>query len=65
MSEDRFSEFQAEDNVAPTPGFLIVPMASSPAVPMSPLEWMYQQLYAQAQQANQRTATRELFSVMN
>jgi hypothetical protein len=65
MSEDRFSQIQPEMNVAPTPGFLVMPIATTPAAAVSPLEWMYQQLYAQAQQANQPTTTRELFSVMN
>ena len=64
MSEDRFSQSQAEGNVAPS-GFLVVPVATTPAAAVSPLEWMYQQLYAQAQQASQRTTTRELFRIMN
>ncbi len=67
MSESRFSRFETEQSPPlASPGFLAIPVAttdSSPAV--SPLQWLYQQLYTQAVQATQRPTTRDLFAVMN
>ncbi len=66
MTENRFSHEPAEQTAPlPTAGFLVVPVATADSCPASPLQWLYQQLYAQAIQANQRPATRELFAVMN
>jgi hypothetical protein len=67
MTQNRFSQQSSEPN-APlsTAGFLVVPVATADSCPAaSPLQWLYQQLYAQAVQTNQRPATRELFTVMN
>ncbi len=66
MTESRFF-YQPEEQNPPlvSPGFLVVPVASAESCPASPLQWLYQQLYAQALQANQRPPTRELFAVMN
>jgi hypothetical protein len=68
MTENRF-QLDSEQNppIAPT-GFLVMPLSNSPAAQPSPLEWLYQQMYAQAAQANQatqRSTQRELFGVMN
>ncbi|HZZ78529.1 MAG TPA: hypothetical protein VFE62_08425 [Gemmataceae bacterium] len=63
MTEDRFSQPTPEQPV-PTSGFVIMPVGEAPQS-ASPMQWLYQQLYAQAQQANQRPAPRDLFAVMN
>jgi hypothetical protein len=67
MTENRFShEPFAQDAPLPSSGFMVVPVATADSCPAaSPLQWLYQHLYAQAVQANQRPATRELFAVMN
>jgi hypothetical protein len=67
MTENRFSVDSSEQNIPlQTAGFLIVPMASADSCPAAaPLQWLYQQMYAQAIQANQRPTTRELFGIMN
>ena len=45
--------------------FLLLAVGGPGAAPMSTMEWFYQHLYQQAQQANRQSATRELFAVMN
>jgi hypothetical protein len=67
MTEDRFSHIQAEQAPPPpTAAFMIVPTGNADSCGVSPLQWLYQQLYAQAQQTSQRPATpRDLFAVMN
>jgi hypothetical protein len=64
MTNDRFADgsLKAEPPIAP--GFLLFPVAPAVAV-VSPLEWIYQQMYEQAVRANQQPATRELFAIMN
>lgn len=67
MTDNRFSQQSPEQNVPlPSAGFLVLPVASADSCSAaSPLQWLYQQLYAQAVQTTQRPATRELFTVMN
>lgn len=68
MTENRFVD-QAFESPAPisSGAFLLVPTSAVAAsCPASQMHWLYQQLYAQAVQANQsRPALPELFSVMN
>jgi hypothetical protein len=66
MTESRFFHQPSQQNAPlPSAGFLVVPVATADSCPASPLQWLYQQMYAQAVQANQRPATRELFAIMN
>jgi hypothetical protein len=67
MTENRLSQQYAVQDVPFSPaGFLVIPLASADSCPAaSPLQWLYQQLYSQAVQTNQRPALRELFAVMN
>lgn len=66
MTENRFSEQSPQTNAPSPAGFLVLPMAPAASCQnASPLQWIYQQLYTQAVQANERPAMRELFGVMN
>ena len=49
----------------PRNGFLAVPMALQEAIPVAPMQWLYQQMYEQALRANQQPITRDLFAIMN
>ena len=64
MTEDRFTQSQPEPTASAPTGFIIMPVVEQQQT-ASPMQWLYQQLYAQAQQANQRPAQRDLFAVMN
>lgn len=65
MPTNRFVEPNPpDDQQLPAPSaFLVLPGA--PGGQPSSIEWLYQQLYQQAQQANQPRPTRELFVIMN
>ena len=67
MTENRFSHEALEQETPLSPaGFLVVPVATADSCSnASPLQWLYQRLYAQAKQKNERPATRDLFGVMN
>ena len=69
MIPNRFSDELAAltDRGAPQPGngFLMIPVAAAEPTPMSPLQWMYQKLYEQAQAAQTKPQARDLFAVMN
>jgi hypothetical protein len=66
MTDNRFSDATLE-RMAPvaTSGFLIMPVPLQEAAPVSPMQWLYQQMYEQAMRANQQPKTRELFAIMN
>jgi hypothetical protein len=63
MTDDRFTPPQPEPTASASTGFIIMPVAEQQTA--SPMQWLYQQLYLQAQQANQQPAQRDLFHVMN
>jgi hypothetical protein len=69
MLENRFTDdgIAMSDRLSPPfqSGFLLVPVAAEAAPQTSSLQWFYQQMYAQALQANQPSRSRDLFSIMN
>jgi hypothetical protein len=67
MTQNRFAE-QTSEQSAPfsSAGFLVIPVPTADSCPASPLQLVYQQLYSQAVQTNQRRPSmRELFTIMN
>ena len=64
MTQNRFSAETMAD-AARQSAFLFVPVTTPAAPPMSPLQWMYQKMFEQAVQANQKPNAPDLFAVMN
>jgi hypothetical protein len=69
MTPNRFFDETADgaDRLSPpTQGaFYWMAVAAGDVTPASPLQWLYQKMYDQAQQASQPPKTRDLFAVMN
>jgi hypothetical protein len=67
MFPDRFNieMINSTEQLFTQPQAAFVLLSVGPVPQMSTMEWLYQQLYQQAQQANRQPATRELFAVMN
>jgi len=65
----RFSDEAAENADRQSPpalgAFYLMAIAAGDVTPASPLQWLYQKMYDQAQQASQPPKTRDLFAVMN
>ena len=66
MTDSRFADepLSLAEKLNPS-AFLVIPAATDSAAPASPMQWLYQKLYEQAQFANQQPRPRELFAVMN
>jgi hypothetical protein len=46
-------------------GFMVLPIAGAATSAETPMQWLYRQLFEQAQQAHKPARTRDLFAVMN
>jgi hypothetical protein len=60
-------EAVGSDQLAPQTqaAFCLMAVATEAVTPASPLQWLYQKMYEQAQQASRTPRTRDLFAVMN
>lgn len=68
MFDNRFSDTEiamAERLPSQFSAFHLVPVGPQANSQPSSLQWLYQQMYVQAIQANQKPASRDLFAVMN
>jgi hypothetical protein len=62
MIDQRFPDSFVTESLAAPSAFLVLPMLSGEQA--SPMQWLYQKLYEQAQAA-QQPKQRDLFAVMN